>query len=73
MAAADRVRFVMQVLMRMAAAQGGVIRVLAAEMKQLRLVVVDPNDGVIVSAHRRRRSFFAGVILRQPSHCRTSV
>jgi hypothetical protein len=48
---ADRVRLVMEMLMRMRAANGRFVRILPANVKDLGLLVVDLDDRVIGIRH----------------------
>src|SRR5215469_16827376 len=50
-AAAARIGLVMQVLMGMAAADRAAVHRLSVEVKDLRLLMVDPYDGMIMIAH----------------------
>jgi hypothetical protein len=51
MTAVARVRFVVDVLMRMLAADGLQLALVGVEVKDFRLAMIDPDEGVIVIAH----------------------
>jgi hypothetical protein len=42
---------VMDVLMRIAAVNGGGVDIARIKLENLRLVMIDPDDGVVVTAH----------------------
>ena len=61
--AADRVRLMMQMLMRVSAAHRRIVRFLTADMNYLGLLVVDPDDGVIVIGHGSSSALTAILLL----------